>query len=167
MGCHVWCWLARRQHNGQRMQFTRGRETLVKSRKPAPGAFRKKVRDMQCERIFLRGKGGNIIGVKHAILGHAAEAQRIRAIALLQATVHSRGGEGSTSETEGCTPPPPPVLMPSLSPSPWPTLGRAVHPHAHGDRSASRRSAKAAGRDPPPPKNPPANAVFRICPQSA
>ena len=53
-----WCWLARRQHNGQRMQFTRGRETLVKSRKLAPGAFRKKVSDMQCERTFLRGKGG-------------------------------------------------------------------------------------------------------------
>ena len=34
----VWRWLAGRQH----MQATRGEEKLVKSRKTAPGAFRKK-----------------------------------------------------------------------------------------------------------------------------
>ena len=38
----VCCWLARRQHNRQHMQFTRGKEKLVKSRKAAPGAFRKR-----------------------------------------------------------------------------------------------------------------------------
>jgi len=37
----VWCWLARRQHNRQRMQFTRGKEKSVKSRKTALGPFRK------------------------------------------------------------------------------------------------------------------------------
>ena len=45
----VWCWLVRRQHNGQHMQFTRGKEKLVKSRKAALGTFRKKVCEMQCE----------------------------------------------------------------------------------------------------------------------
>ena len=43
---HVWGWWARRQHNRQHMQSTRGKEWLVKSRKTAPGTFRKTVREM-------------------------------------------------------------------------------------------------------------------------
>ena len=45
----VCCWLARCQHNRQHMQFTRVKGKLVKSQKAAPGAFRKKVCEMQCE----------------------------------------------------------------------------------------------------------------------
>ena len=42
------CWLRRRQYNTQHMQFTRRKEKLVKSREPAPGAFRKKSVERQC-----------------------------------------------------------------------------------------------------------------------
>ena len=73
-----WCWLARRQHGRQHVQFTRGKEELVKSRRTALGAFRKKARQMQCERTFWREKGGNIISVVHAILRHATEEQRTK-----------------------------------------------------------------------------------------
>ena len=73
----VVCWWARRQHNRQHMQFTRRKEKLVKSRKAAPGAFRKKVCEMQCDGTFLRG---NTIGVIHAIQGHGAEEQITNAL---------------------------------------------------------------------------------------
>ena len=68
------CWLRRRQHNRQHMQFTRKEEKPVKSRKPALGTFRKKSVGRQRRVTFYGREGatsivmGSCTGVKHAMV---------------------------------------------------------------------------------------------------
>jgi hypothetical protein len=76
------------QHNKQHMQFTRRREKLVKSRKSALGAFRKRSVE-EVYRDLLRGREGN----------YTSRMQRVKTCKMEQERYQQQTGNPGSEQT--------------------------------------------------------------------